>query len=126
MNYLKAKILTFAVVLLGVAAFVPAPAMAVNVITDSCKGANASATLCDVEKKNIENNGTVATLINVMMFGLGTIAVIAIIIGGITYATSNGDSSKTKRAKDIILYAVIGLVVAIMAWGIVSFVLQRF
>lgn len=126
MKYITSKILSFAIVLLGVAALVPAPAMAVNVITDSCKGAGASAKICDADKENIEEDGTVATLINILMFGLGSIAVIAIIVGGIIYATSNGDASKTKRAKDIILYSVVGLIVALMAWGIVSFVLQRF
>jgi multisubunit Na+/H+ antiporter MnhB subunit len=54
------------------------------------------------------------------------IAVIMIVIGGIRYTTSNGDSSQVKSAKDTIMYAVIGLVVAILAYAIVNFILSAF
>ena len=63
---------------------------------------------------------------NILLFLIGTIAVIAIIIGGIRYTTSNGDASQTKAAKDTILYAVVGLVVAIMAYAIVNWVVTLF
>ena len=66
------------------------------------------------------------TITNVLLFVLGAIAVIMIIVGGIRYATSNGDASSTKGAKDTILYAVVGLVVAILAYAIVNFVLSAF
>jgi multisubunit Na+/H+ antiporter MnhB subunit len=49
-----------------------------------------------------------------------------IIIGGIRYTTSNGESSQIKSAKDTIMYAVIGLVVAILAYSIVNFVVDQF
>lgn len=65
-------------------------------------------------------------VVNVLLFILGAIAVIMIIIGGIRYTTSNGDASQTKAAKDTILYAVIGLVVAILAYAIVNFVIDSF
>lgn len=63
-------------------------------------------------------------IVNVLLFILGAIAVIMIIIGGIRYATSNGDSSQITGAKNTILYAVIGLIVAILAYAIVNFVLD--
>ena len=47
-----------------------------------------------------------------------------IVIGGINYALSQGDPGKVKKAKDTILYGVIGLVVALLAFAIVTFVLQ--
>ncbi len=68
----------------------------------------------------------IKTIVNMMLFILGAIAVIMIIIGGIRYATSNGDASNIKAAKDIVLYAVVGLVVAILAYAIVNFVLDAF
>jgi hypothetical protein len=68
----------------------------------------------------------IKTVVNVLLFLLGAIAVIMIIIGGIRYATSNGDAGQTKAAKDTILYAVIGLVVAILAYAIVNFVIDAF
>jgi hypothetical protein len=49
-----------------------------------------------------------------------------IVIGGIKYTTSNGDSSAITSAKNTILYSVVGLVVAILAFAIVNFVLGAF
>jgi len=57
---------------------------------------------------------------------MGMVAVIMIVVGGVRYTTSNGDSSAIKSAKDTILYAVVGLVVAMMAFAIVNFVIDRF
>lgn len=62
-------------------------------------------------------------IINTMLVVLGMIAVVMIVIGGIRYTTSNGDAAQIKSAKDTIMYAVIGIVVAIMAYAIVNFVL---
>lgn len=65
-------------------------------------------------------------IMSTLFFILGIAAVIFIILGGYNYATSNGDSGKTKKAKDTILYACIGLILAIMAYAIVGFVLSAF
>lgn len=70
--------------------------------------------------------GTIKTIINVLLYLLGAIAVVMIVIGGIKYTTSNGDSSSITSAKNTILYSVIGLVVAIMAYAIVNFVVAQF
>lgn len=66
------------------------------------------------------------TIVNLLLYLLGAIAVIVIVIGGIRYTTSNGEAANTKAAKDMILYAVVGLVVAIMAYAIVNFVISSF
>lgn len=66
-----------------------------------------------------------AEITNLLLFIIGAIAVIMIIIGGIRYVTSSGDQAQTKSAKDTILYAVIGLVVAFMAYAIVNFVVGQ-
>lgn len=73
-----------------------------------------------------EFNTQVRNIVNLLLFLLGIIAVIAIIIGGFRYVTSNGEAGNIKTAKDIILYAVIGLVVAILAYAIVNFVVSAF
>lgn len=62
---------------------------------------------------------------NVLVFVVGAISVIMVIIGGLLYVLSSGDGKNTARAKDTILYAVIGLVVALFAYAIVNFVLTR-
>jgi hypothetical protein len=56
----------------------------------------------------------------------GTVAVIIIIIGGIMYATSGGESAGLTKAKNMILYAVVGLVVILVAFAITNFVIARF
>lgn len=62
------------------------------------------------------------TIVGFALQILGGIAVVIIVIGGIRYSSSNGDPSRVKAAKDTIMYAVIGLVVALLATGIVSLV----
>lgn len=61
-------------------------------------------------------------IIDLLLFAIGAVAVIMIIFGGFRYVLSGGDSSSVTAAKNTILYAVIGLVVAILAYAIVHFV----
>ena len=74
---------------------------------------------------NVDNNlkGDIGTIINAVIGVLGIVAVIIIIIGGVSYMTSSGDAGKVKKAKDIILYGVIGLIVCALAFAIVNFVI---
>ena len=62
-------------------------------------------------------------IINAIIAVLGIVAVVVIIIGGISYMTSSGDAGKVKKAKDTILYGVIGLVICVLAFAIVNFVI---
>ena len=68
---------------------------------------------------------TIITIINAVIGVLGIVAVVVIIIGGINYMTSTGDAGKVKKAKDTILYGVIGLVICILAFAIVNFVISN-
>ena len=68
--------------------------------------------------------GTIKTIIQTMFFILGVLAVIMIIYAGIQYVISAGDSGKVTKAKNTIIYSVVGLVVAIMAYAIVGFVVD--
>lgn len=68
----------------------------------------------------------VATVVKVLLYVIGGVSVIMIIIGGFRYVISQGDSSSVTSAKNTILYAVIGLLVAIFAYAIVSFVVNSF
>lgn len=70
--------------------------------------------------------GLLERVINILLFVVGAVAVLAIIIGGIRYVVSGGDPKAAAGAKDTILYAVIGLVVAFAAYAIVRFVVTRF
>ena len=69
-------------------------------------------------------NGLIATIINMVFGVICIIAVIMIIIGGVNYTMSQGDSTKVQKAKNTILYGIIGLVVVLLSFAIVSFVLN--
>ena len=63
-------------------------------------------------------------IINTVIFVVGMLAVIMIILGGVNYATSQGDPNKVNKAKSTIMYGIIGLVICLLAFAIVNFVLQ--
>ena len=71
-------------------------------------------------------SSVLTTVTNILLFLMGAISVIMIIVGGIRYATSQGDQTQMQSAKNTILYAVIGVVVSIAAYAIVSFVVTQF
>lgn len=63
---------------------------------------------------------------NTLIFVIGAIAVIMVIVGGLRYVLSNGDTAGVKSAKDTILYSLVGVVVSLLAYALVSFVIGRF
>ena len=86
------------------------------------------------EEKEIANcNGTgkdwigiVRNVLNTVLPTAAVVAVVMIVVAGIMMSVSMGDAGKVKRAKNMIVYALIGLVVALMAWGIVNMVMGLF
>lgn len=68
----------------------------------------------------------ITTIINVMLFIAGALAVIMIIYGGIRYITAHGDEKQVKVAKDTIVYSVTGLIIAILAYALVTFIFNTF
>jgi len=70
--------------------------------------------------------GTFRTITNVMLYLIGAISVIMLIIGGLRYVVSGGDSTAVQNAKNTILYAIVGIIVAILAYAVVSFVISSF
>jgi len=87
--------------------------------------------LDSVTPTDIVSNGTtlqqyIQIVINVLLGAIGTVAIIMLIIGGFRYVLSQGDEKATKGAKDTILFAIVGIVVAILAYAIVTFVIGQF
>lgn len=86
---------------------------------------------CNSDSKVCQGTGRnslftlVENIINLLLTVIGIIAVIMIIIGGIRYTTSAGDPGQAKSARDTIIYAIVGLVVAIMSYALVNWVLGR-
>jgi len=86
---------------------------------DCAKSADQGATL-------FGDGGIFQTITNVLLFIIGAISVIMLIIGGIRYTVSGGDSAAVTSAKNTILYAIVGIVVALLAYAVVNFVLGSF
>ena len=61
--------------------------------------------------------------LNFVYFAIGLAAVIVIAYSGFVYITSSGSPEKLTRAKQTIIYAIVGLCIAIAAWAITTFIL---
>ena len=72
------------------------------------------------------NSGVFSEITNVLLFVIGAVAVIMIVIGGLRYVISGGDAKQVDAAKNTILYAIIGIIVAILAYAIINFVTGTF
>lgn len=69
--------------------------------------------------------GFITSVVNLLSFVVGALAVIMIMVGGFKYVTSGGDSGKVTSAKNTIMYAIIGIVIVVLAQTIVQFVLDK-
>jgi hypothetical protein len=109
---------------------VPSPAYAADFdpFKDACSTAKDS-TVCKDSKSGANpiygSDGIVATVVNILSIIIGVAAVIVIIIAGIQYMLSTGDPTKINNAKNAILYAIVGLVIAVMSQVIVRFIISR-
>ncbi len=123
--------------------FAPMAALVGTASAADCTSSNGGATVTDclnsgacldTTKTTCDEGGVTATdrvnniiklVINIFSLVVGVISVIMIIVGGLKYITSSGDSGNVTGAKNTILYAIIGLVVVALAQVIVRFVLAK-
>ena len=124
LKFIKLTMLTIAS-LIGIATFTTAPVFADSVCDSSAAESVKSAAGCPGYETGDKLPGTIQSILNVIISVAGIIAVIFVIVGGVQYMTSSGDPGKTKKAKDTILYAVIGLIVCALAFAIVNFVIIK-
>lgn len=107
---------------LSLVLFVPSQALAL----DSGAESSYKEALKDtggVNKSGATVTETLQSIINMLLFIAGVIAVLIIVVSGFRFVTSNGDAGSVSKAKNTIIYALIGLVVAVMAYAIVNFIL---
>ena len=111
-----------AVMAFGLAA-VSAPAYAT--CTDGLSlsnGVNCAAPAETQSKTLFGKGGLFQTIASLLIFIVGAVAVIMLIIGGLRYVLSAGEAKNVTAAKDTILYAIIGIVVALLSFALVQFV----
>lgn len=113
---------------LGLALVVPDAALAQN-CTDVAAGGIGTGADCAKPTGAAENlfgDGSIFnTVTNILLFLIGAISVVMLIIGGIRYVVSGGDQGAVTSAKNTILYAIIGIVVAFLAFAAVRFVTDQ-
>jgi len=68
-------------------------------------------------------SGIFTTIINVLLFAVGGLSVVMVIIGGLRYVVSGGNSAAVTGAKNTIMYAIVGVIVAFLAYAAVNFLL---
>lgn len=78
---------------------------------------------------DLTNNQTdlpsmITNIMNGVIAVLGFVCVVVMIVGGVNYMISAGDSNKVTKAKNTILYGLIGLVICVLAFAIVNFVIK--
>lgn len=119
------KIATFTLCLLFVLVALQTTGVhAINVFP-SCANDATSAVCSGTTDKLFGPGGFWNRILETFTFIIGAVAVLMIIIGGIRYTTSNGDQAQITGAKNTIIYAVVGLVVAVLSYGIVHFVIAN-
>lgn len=130
---IKRGLAALAVVIAGAVMVAPMPVEAANKIYCPNGKESTDGTLVGCEdgtgKVKTDQNANnlmelVGTIINFVVGAVGLVAVVVIILGGVQYTTSAGDAAKVTKAKNTIMYGVIGLVVAMLAFAIVNFVLS--
>jgi len=78
----------------------------------------------DVPRELVGQSGLLSQLTETALLVIGLVSVFMLIYGGLRYILSKGDAKKVTDAKNTILYALIGLVIAILSFAIVNFVLN--
>lgn len=72
------------------------------------------------------STGIFTTISNVMLFLVGAISVIMVVVGGLRYVISGGNTTNVGAAKNTILYAIVGLIISLLAYAIINFVIGSF
>jgi hypothetical protein len=111
---------------LVIASAVGSTLLAVPLAASAETQANVGANDAKPEGAPEDLNAQLTNVTNTLLLAIGFVSVVMLIIGGFRYVLSNGNEKSVTGAKDTILYAIVGLVVALLAFAIVNFVLGRF
>ena len=119
------KILTAGMLMVGLLGVLTPAVSAANGI-NICSGNENSVYCKNKGSGETQVNGIIKTIVEVLLTAVGAISIIMIVIGGIMFALSSGDAQKAAKARNTVLYAVVGLAVSLFASAIVNFVFNRF
>lgn len=121
MKRIKLLVAGLAVAFFGAFALAPVSSVgAIDPLGNICAD-NPNSEVC--QSKGDDANKLIKDLINTLLFIVGALSVVMIIAAGIFYVISAGDAGKVARAKNTLMYSIVGLIVAFLAFAIVNWVL---
>ncbi|MBX4205161.1 MAG: hypothetical protein KW788_03185 [Candidatus Doudnabacteria bacterium] len=120
----NSNVIKFATLALSIA-IMAAPMVAGAQVRSVCSSAGGTGLLCTFGGANTIS-GLILAVINIILALAGLIAVLVLIIGGFRYVTSFGNEEVTGQAKKMILNAILGIIIIILAFVIVQVVQNLF
>jgi len=122
-------ITTFALLTLLLVSLSGSVFAAENVLNQACSGSAANSALCKDKDKSsttiLGPQGILVKAVQIVTTIVGIASVVMVVVGGFKYVLSNGDAGQIASAKNTILYALIGMVVAGLSSAIISFVISK-
>lgn len=125
-NLKPARLLAVGLLLAGVLSLVLVPSPEASAACDMNRMSIESGADCargnGQPTELIGDTGVFNRITSILLFIVGAVAVVMLIFGGIRYVVSGGDQNSVTAAKNTILYAIIGVIVAMLAYAAVSFI----
>lgn len=118
-------ILAATVALAGVGVtLAPSPAVAAISVGNTCSY-DPHLAGCHGGSLDRGSNPYLKTVLDTLLFAAGIVSFLFVLVGGIRYITATGDGPRIQKAKDTLLYAIIGLIITFLAAPIVGFVISK-
>ena len=116
----KKQILLLIALVIGCAFLMSSPGVSALTLREGVEAARCDGCPADL----FGDGGVFKQITNTLIYIVGVIAVVMLVFGGIKYVVSGGDAKKVTDAKNTVLYAIIGLVIAFVSYAIVTFVIS--
>jgi cytochrome bd-type quinol oxidase subunit 2 len=94
-------------------------------VNEACQGVDLSNTGGCPTTSGDSIDHILSIILNILSVMVGIVAVIMIIVGGLKFITSGGEASKAAAARNTLIYAIVGILVAVLAQVLVHFVLNK-
>lgn len=87
----------------------------------ACDGLSTTRANCGGGEAQLDT--IVEGVVNILLYVVGVAAVVMLIVGGLRYITSNGDAQAASSARNTVLYSIIGLIAAIIAYAVINWII---
>lgn len=108
---------------LALALFVTPSVKAAEPTDAACTGVAVTGVNCGEGEEGLTS--TIEAVINILLFVIGAGAVVMLVIGALRYTLSAGDAQAAASAKNTIMYAIIGIIVAVLAFAIANYIFDQ-